>query len=174
MKKNKKTSQDFCDINLHAKSVEEYGDKYQEHFLEQYKIMIQGIDYSSKWKYTVNSYFLTINTFLIAAVGISISRDQLVAVELAHKVIPIIGIFVAIVWMFISQGYNDVLRAKFAILHCIEKKLPLALYKTEWEIIKSSYSNPMRARLTESLVPLIFLVFFVIIFFFLTLNYGTR
>ncbi len=167
MAKKQEINRNICEINLHAKNAEEYGVMYREHFLEQYKVVIQGVDYSSKWKHIVNNYFLTINTFLIAAIGLSVTRDQIVMLTFTHQVIPFIGVLMALAWFFIARGYNDVLEAKFAILHCIEKDLPLALYMTEWEILKASHRNPSRIASTHISVPVIFFIFYLLIFFFL-------
>ncbi|HAT68373.1 MAG: hypothetical protein A2481_03180 [Candidatus Yonathbacteria bacterium RIFOXYC2_FULL_47_9] len=164
---NKKQGhQHICDINLDARGVDEYGSSYKEHFLEQYKILIQGIDYTSKWKHIVNNYFLTINTILLAAIGLSAARDQVAMPAVTHQIVPAIGVFVAIAWWITVRGYNDVLEAKFSILHCVEERLPLALYKTEWEILKAFYKNPNRLARVDASVPIIFATLYLLVFFF--------
>lgn len=155
-----------CEVNLYKKSELEYGELYRNHFLEQYKIAIQGVDYTSKWKHIVNNYFLTIHTILLAAVGLSAAREKLAMTELAHQVIPIIGIFMAIAWWSTVRSYNDILEAKFAILHCLEEHLPLAIYRAEWEVLCASHNNPRRMALIDSVVPALFFVFYAFIFLF--------
>lgn len=166
MKNNRTEYKNICDTNLHKKNRREYGATYSDHFLEQYKVAIQGVDYTSKWKHIVNNYFLTIHTVLLTAVGLSVARDQISMTVVTHQLIPIIGLFMAIAWWFMARNYNTILEAKFSILHCIEEHLPLALYTTEWEIMKSHYSNPRRAALIEATVPFLFFVFYLLIFFF--------
>jgi hypothetical protein len=166
MLSKKELHRQICESSLHAKRIDEYGELYREHFLEQYKVAIQGIDYTSKWKHIVNNYFLTIHTVLLAAIGLSVSRDQIAMPTLTHQIVPVIGVFMAIAWWITARSYNDILEAKFSILHCIEEHLPLALYKTEWEILKASYGNSTRAAFTDSVVPFIFFIFYTLIFFF--------
>ncbi|MHB1118349.1 MAG: RipA family octameric membrane protein [Minisyncoccota bacterium] len=156
----------ICDLNLHAQGVDAYGTAYQDHFLEQYKIVIQGIDYTSKWKHIVNNYFLTIHTLLLAAIGFSVVREQISIPVVAHQIVPVIGVVMAIAWWITARGYNEVLEAKFSILHCIEEELPLALYKTEWEILGAFYKNPNRLARVDAAVPLIFATLYLLVFFF--------
>ena len=166
MNKQQELHRHICDVNLHAQERDTYGELYREHFLEQYKLAIQGIDYTSKWKHIVNNYFLTIHTAFLATIGLSVARDQVTMLAFAHQVVPIIGIFMAIAWWVTARNYNNILEAKFSILHCVEEHLPLALYKTEWEILKASYGNPHRAALIDSVVPFIFFMFYALFFLF--------
>ena len=64
----------ICEQNLYPNTKESYGSEYQKHALEQYKIYIQSIDSVSDLKHKVNSYFLTINTILLGAVGLSLKK----------------------------------------------------------------------------------------------------
>lgn len=164
-KNNSEIRKNICDTTLFNSTKRAYGKMYYEHFLEQYKAAIQGIDYTSKWKHTVNSYYLTINSVLLAAIGLSLSREKLALPDTAHDLILIIGIFISIVWWVNLRTYNNVLAAKFSILHCIEDHLPLSLYKTEWTLLKTIYGRPRRA-LVDGLVPVLFFVFYILIFFF--------
>lgn len=162
---NSEKRKNICDTNLFKKTKREYGTSYRDHFMEQYKVAIQGVDYTSKSKHTLNSYYLTINTVLLAAVGLSLTKDKFVLPETAHDLILAVGILIAVVWWVNLRTYNNVLAAKFSILHCLEEQLPLSLYKTEWVLIKTIYGNPRRAFI-DGLVPVIFFAFYILIFFF--------
>ena len=56
----------------------EYGEKYQEHLLEQYKLYVQMADKISERRQSANTFFLTINTVLIAFLGI-VGKSGIVA-----------------------------------------------------------------------------------------------
>lgn len=103
---------------------------------------------------------------VIAGTGLSSVRPDGVLPMFAHEVLPIVGICMAIAWFVTVRGYNEVLEAKFSILHCIENNLPLAIYKTEWDILSSSYKKLHRASKVDSMVPAFFIVLYVIIFIF--------
>lgn len=159
--------ENICRANLYAVSKEEYGDSYRDHLLEQYKLCIQSVDYTSKLKHTVNNYFLTINMLLITAAGISLSRGDFFDPEVWHSIVPLVGVLVCIIWWLSTRMYKFVNLAKFEMLHCIEENLPLSLYKTEWEILKSKKHDPYRApTFIEPIVPLLFIVLYILIFFF--------
>lgn len=156
----------ICAVNLHKKGETEYGDKYRDHFLEQYKIAINGVDYTSKWKHLVNNYFLTIHTVILAGAGMSASRVDISMPAFAHYILPIVGVCMAIAWFITVRGYNEVLEAKFSILHCIEEHLPIAIYKTEWDILSTSYKKLHRAAKVDAMVPAFFVVLYALIFIF--------
>lgn len=163
---DKETAQHICEGGLFANSKESYGDTYREHFLEQYKVVIQGVDYTSKWKHIVNNYFLTIHTVFLAAIGLSAAREQVSMPTVTHELIPIIGIFMSIAWLITARGYNDVLEAKFSILHAMEKDLPVAPYETEWELLCASHNTPRRLAFVDGVVPFLFLTFYALILLF--------
>jgi hypothetical protein len=165
MKNNSETRKNICDTNLFKKTKREYGTTYRDHFLEQYKMAIQGVDYTSKSKHTLNNYYLTINSVLLAAIGLSLSKDKFVLPDGSHELILAVGMLISVVWGVNLRNYNNVLAAKFSILHCLEEHLPLSLYKTEWVLLKTIYGNPRRAFI-DGLVPVIFFVFYGLVYFF--------
>ena len=59
------------DINKKLESVkkEQYGNDYSLHLLEIYKIYVEMTDRISTRRQSANSFFLSINTLLIALVG---------------------------------------------------------------------------------------------------------
>lgn len=163
---SKEAQRAICENNLYTKTAEEYGDMYRDHFLEQYKVVIQGVDYTSKWKHIVNNYFLTMNTVFLAAIGLSAARDQLAMPTVTRDLIPIIGILISVAWLMTARGYNDVLEAKFSILHTMEKYLPVSPYKTEWELLCAEHGSPRRLAFIDGVVPFLFLAFYGLILFF--------
>lgn len=156
----------ICNTSLHKKTKREYGAEYRDHFLELYKIAIQGVDYTSNWKHTVNNYFLTIHSVLLAALGISVAKIDIVTPTLVHQMVPVLGVFMAIAWIMSVQSYNNILEVKFSILHSIEEHLPMALYATEWELLNASTKSPNNAARVDIFIPSVFLMLYILIFFF--------
>lgn len=169
------TIQDFdeqekvCLDSLHTARPEEYGEDYHEHLLRQYELYANSINIVSDLKHKVNSYFLGIHTILITAVGISVTKDFILYPNTWHIVIPIIGIFLSIVWWYTSRSYKEINRVKFKILHCIEERLPLAPFWIEYRIVKENGGRPRRypSSYVEPIVPWAFVIFYVLIFFFM-------
>ena len=48
---------------------EEYGENYKAHLLEQYKLYVEMADRISARRQTANSFFLSINTAIIALIS---------------------------------------------------------------------------------------------------------
>ena len=57
--------------DLFSKSEKEYGNDYQSHLFEQYKIFIDSVEKTSDRRQQANNYFITINTALISLIGLS-------------------------------------------------------------------------------------------------------
>src|SRR5215217_8956247 len=60
---------------LYRVSAKDYGGQYQNHLLEQYKLYVQMADKISERRQSANSFFLTVNTALIAFLGLVASPD---------------------------------------------------------------------------------------------------
>lgn len=50
---------------LQSRTPEEYGDKYQDHLLEQYKLFVQTSQQTSDKRQSANNYLLTLNSSLV-------------------------------------------------------------------------------------------------------------
>ncbi len=134
-------------------------EKYQAHLLEQYKLYVEMADRVSQRRLTTNSYFLSINTGLLAFVGyvtIKESNRYLWLVGLA-------GIVLSILWFYILTSYKNLNTAKFKILHEVEKRLPLSLYAAEWNLMGRGDVPKFYRPLShiERVVPWIFVILHV-------------
>src|SRR5215211_423888 len=63
------------DKSLYRIPPDKYGGEYQNHLLEQYKLYVQMADKISERRQSANSFFLTINTALIAFLGLVASPN---------------------------------------------------------------------------------------------------
>ena len=96
----------ICRANLYSMPEESYGPLYRAHFLMQYRIYIASINKVSDLKHQVNNYFLTINTVLMTAVGISLTRDGFFNPVVWHTIIPIVGILLCLAWWYTTRSYK--------------------------------------------------------------------
>ncbi len=136
-----------------ANSAEKYGENYQSHCLEMYKLYVEGAEKISDRRHLANSFFLTINTALIGIVGYvggSIGKW--------NWVVSVAGIALCWVWCRLIRSYKDLNSGKFKVVHEIEKELPLAPYDAEWEALGRGTDSKLYLQFTriEKLVPLIF------------------
>jgi len=69
----------------------------------------------------VNRYYLTINTVLLAAIGLSVVREQIATTAITHQLVPFIGLGMAISWWFTVRSYNKILEVKLVFFIALRK-----------------------------------------------------
>ncbi len=121
--------------DLFSKSEKEYGNDYQSHLFEQYKIFIESIEKTSDRRQQANNYFIAINTALISLIGLSFQINILEDSPWLKVLLAILGIVICFIFYFLIRSYKQLNAGKFALIHEIEKHLPLALYAYEWKIL---------------------------------------
>lgn len=116
--------------NLAVTDKAAYGDNYQAHCLEIYKLYVQMADNISARRQSANSFFLAVNTAIIGVVGYvgGTGGDWNWAVSLA-------GLILCYAWYRLVRSYKDLNSGKFKVVHEIEKELPLSPYDAEWEAL---------------------------------------
>ena len=140
-------------------------DKYQDHLLEQYKVYLESTDRISSRRQNANSFFVTINTALIALVsymhlGSATSTKYYWLVALA-------GMAISYMWYRLIRSYKDLNDAKFKVIHQIEKKLPLSPFDAEWDLLGRGKDSSIYRPFThiEIGIPWVFLVLHIFAFY---------
>jgi hypothetical protein len=144
---------------LISKAPSEYGPKFQDHLLEQYKLYVESAQRISERRLHSGNFFLAINSSLVAVFGIALSSFGKHRWNVA---IPLTGMLVSFVWLRVVKSYKDLNTAKFKVIHELESHLPVALFKYEWHVCGWG-SDPKKYRpLThsEQWVPVAFMVFY--------------
>lgn len=121
--------------DLFSKNEKDYGNDYKEHLFEQYKLYVESVEKTSDRRQHANNYFITINTALISLIGLSFQIKFFENLAGIKSVLALLGIIICIVFWFLIRSYKQLNTGKFAVIHEIEKHLPLALYKYEWEVL---------------------------------------
>lgn len=120
---------------LFSKKKKDYGTSYKEHLFEQYKLYIESIEKISDRRQQANNYFLAINTALISLIGLSFQFKIFENANWIKTLLAMVGIITCVVFWFLIRAYKQLNTGKFKVIHEIEKVLPLALYRYEWEIL---------------------------------------
>jgi hypothetical protein len=94
--------------------------------LELYGTAVEMADRVSAHRALANTFFLTVNTALVAIVGSASLRWY----------VPAAGILFAATWWVLLKSYRDLNSAKFAVILEIEKQLPVRIYGDEWKLLK--------------------------------------
>lgn len=146
-----------------AISKEHYGEKYQEHLLEQYKLAVEMADRMSNRRQNTNSFFLSINTALIIFSAYYFRLDE--KDHFLPFLFPLFGTFICLLWVRLLSSYQEMNSVKFEIITEIERQLPIDIYRKEWGKLGNSGYVPFTKR--EPMIPYIFLLihFYPLIYF---------
>jgi hypothetical protein len=146
---------------------EDYGPKYREDLFGQYRMYVEMADRISERRGTANNFFLTANTLLVSIFTAIVGKDALSANSSMNwfPLFAISGLAFSIAWFYIVRSYSQLNSGKFKVIHKIEEKLPLALYKAEWIALGEGLNPDLYRPLTdiEKYAPLTFAIIYVLI-----------
>lgn len=117
--------------SLFKTSEREYGDRYKDHLLSQYKLYVESIDKISDRRQNANNYFITINTVLISFIGLLFQAKILENIRWIKLLICVVGITICVIFGFLLRSYKQLNSGKFTVIQEFEEKLPAALYDFE-------------------------------------------
>jgi hypothetical protein len=116
---------------LPSRTPEDYGGKYQDHLLEQYKLYVETSQQVSDKRQNSNNYLLTLNSSLVTLFVVFLSTF---GHHRWNALIPATGLIVCFIWYSLVDSYKDLNTAKFAVIHELENQLPVALFRHEWYV----------------------------------------
>ena len=146
----------------------EYSPDFHEHLLEQYKLYVEMADNVSSRRSRANEFFLTLNTFLVSGLGLSVTLNVPSNAAPYDVFFPLLasmaGIAFSWAWLMITQSYRNLNKVKFGIINDIETKLPAMLYREEWERIKDLKAKKRHREITEveRYVPIFFMMLYLV------------
>ncbi len=151
--------------DLFSKKENEYGSDYKAHLFEQYKLYVDGVEKTSDRRQHANNYFITINTALISLIGLSFQIKIFENLVWIKSILALVGIIICVIFWFLIRSYKQLNTGKFAVIHEIEKHLPLALYKYEWEILGEGKDNKKYYPFShiELLIPWVFGIIYALL-----------
>lgn len=160
-----------CRTTIFSSGFDDYCPEYHEHLLKQYEGYVQTVWWLGELKQKVNSYFLTLNTILLAALGASFVNIPVASTftnsGAMRVAIPFVALILCIVWFLIVYSYKQRSAIKLQIIRCIEEKLPLAPYTTESMMIRERFTGASYGIFRMSLtVPWIFAGLYIVIILF--------
>ena len=134
---------------LFNKDPKKWTPEEKSEVLDLYKFYVEMADRISARRHSANSFFLTINTALVALSGYMN----------LHWFIAAAGILLAYVWYRGIASYKGLNSGKFKVVHKLEKQLCIALYTSEWLAVGEG-KNPKLYKpfsKVEMIVPFIFM-----------------
>ena len=134
----------------------EYGSLYSQHLFDQYKLMVEMADRVSARRMQANTFFLTVNTALLAVFASLVKEEVLFGFVGA---LPIGALLIlCYVWWRIVFSYRQLNSGKFRVIHQLEQQLPVAPYAAEWIAVGEGKDPKRYLPLThvENWVPRLF------------------
>lgn len=137
---------------------EKYGEHYQVHLLEQYKLYVEMADRISARRGQINSFYISLLSGLLAI--LSFLGDKKINMSIQSTLVllsvSVIGLALCILWLFNIQSLKQLNSAKFKVIHEIESFLPFACYDREWDIIQQGRRHQyLQQTQLEQLIPLV-------------------
>ena len=131
------------DNSLFQFTGETYEGSFKADLVEQYKLFVQSAENVSARRVASSRYLLTLNVALVALYGLqSANFGQ----SYWTLLVPVLGIPVSLLWHQIIKSHRDLNTVKFEIIHELERHLPAALFRYEWQIAgegKNRFYNPV-------------------------------
>ena len=132
--------------------------KNNAELITQYGLMVSSANQVTTWRQTTNGFYLTVNTAFLTIItyfyGPSTIAGQIIS--------PLIGLVISILWHQNIDYFCKLNKAKFKVIHEMEKKLPVAMFKLEHEYYKKE--NTMNATQIEKGIPYIFAIAYIFVF----------
>lgn len=144
---------------LFGKSRGEYGDRYDDHLLDQYKLFADSAIKVTEWRNSANNFLLAANTLLVTLYGLAATLSGASPWRCA---VAFAGLLVAIAWLCLILSYKNLNSTKFQVIHEIEEHLPLALFRHEWDVHTKRVDHT-KLTINEICIPIVFAILYVIL-----------
>jgi hypothetical protein len=156
----------FSTTNNYNDGKEE--NNYENHYLEQYRMYLHIFNSTHDRNNKSNDFFLGLNTAIIGVIGFLETKNLTGENSAILMAAPFVGIGICYCWYQMIISYKKLNKAKFAVIHSIEEKLPLSLFKTEWELLGKGTEPQKYIKISsiEKKIPIIFIILYILIFLF--------
>jgi hypothetical protein len=135
-----------------------YGNEFNAHFLEQYKLYIEMADRVSSRRVQIASLYTSILSALLALLSITSNKELFQGSQsVVLLAMSVLGLCLCLAWNININSYKQLNRLKFKVIHKMESHLPFPCYSMEWELLSSDSDLQKYFRLTaiEKYIPLI-------------------
>lgn len=151
---------------------EDYKGDYNKDLLEQYKLYVDMMDRISSRRYKSNYFYISLLSGMLAILSLVFEQNILLNDSILSYTpifISILGICLCMTWVIHIGSYRQINDAKFEIIYEMEECLPYKCYKREWDKVKKK--KYVKLTIIEQIIPLIFIVLYVILLYFSITNF---
>lgn len=138
----------------------------ESEFLKLYSLAVEMADRVSARRGNTNAYFLSVQTTLLTAAGITYS---ILPSESWYSalVTAAAGCAISLAWSRQLRSYQLLNQAKFQVINEAEGRLPLRVFSDEWEILReiprSRIGGYVELGVMERAVPWVFLALHILL-----------
>lgn len=131
---------------------------------EQYKLYVELADRVSARRALANTFFLTLNTAIFAAIGVFLAAPPTVAAGLL--LIPVVVLVAqCLVWFWVIRSYRQLNAGKWAVVGAFERHLPTSpWWSAEWAALGEGKDPSRYWPLThvEQWIPALFAIAYLV------------
>mgnify|MGYP001791605170 CR=1 FL=1 len=153
--------------NTDSSLRENYGNEFNTHLLEQYKLYVEMADRISSRRVQIASFYTSILSALLALLSITNNKNLFQGPQsFVLLTVAILGLCLCLAWAANINSYKQLNSLKFKVIHEMEAYLPFPCYEREWEILKEDKNKRRYLRLTaiEQYIPMILSVPYLCLF----------
>jgi hypothetical protein len=152
-----------------------YGEKFQDHLLEQYKLYVEMADRNSSRRNQMNNFYISILSSLLAFTALVTNKD-IVQFKgsnfqtVAFLSVAVLGLLLCSIWHINIESYRQLSSSKFKVIHDLEKQMPFSCYDKEWSLLKKDkqYKSYLSQTSLEKKLPAILSIPYLgLLFYFL-------
>ncbi len=144
----------------------DYGEQYNVHLLEQYKLYVEMADRISIRRGQTNKFYISLLSGLLALLSIMIGTEGFDDIRLTVLfAIGFLGTVLCLVWFININSYRQLNTAKFKIINKMEESLPYPCYDLEWKLLGQGKESKKYLQLTrvEKYIPIILSVPYILL-----------
>jgi predicted acyltransferase len=142
-------------VVIFARSRASYGDRFDEHVMDQYRLFVETEERLVSRRQGENRFFLTVNSVLLAVLGLLIRQDISDAkAGIGIAILGVAGLTLCWAWYAIIESYKTLNTAKFDVLNQFEVQLPARMFAAEWDAATARGYEPF--TVIETRVPIVF------------------
>lgn len=130
--------------------------------IEQYKVLLSTSESLIERRQKLTTTYISIFSVLLPILSAMLSF-QSIFLNIGVSLIALIGIILCLSWRKTVISYGKSNRAKFAILEEMENKLPVAMFASEWIVLKRITNKYKSFTDRETLIPILFLIVYLIV-----------
>lgn len=119
---------------------EKYGDDFQGHLLDQYKMYVEMADRVSERRLKTNQFYISLLSILLAILSFAVSQQVSAAfsgfLNVIFVSVSLLGMILCVLWYININSFKQLNKLKFKVVHEMEQMLPFACYDREWQVLK--------------------------------------